>query len=51
MTAVDTFAKEAKIQFIKGERSFDDWDKYLEEIHSIGDIEKALDIYNSKLDD
>ena len=49
MTAVDTFAKEAMVQFIKGERSFADWDKYLAEINAVGDINKALDIYNSKL--
>lgn len=49
MTAVETFVKEAKVQFINGERSFDDWDKYLEEINSMGDIDQAMELYNSKL--
>lgn len=47
MTAVDTYAKEARIKFIKGERSFDEWDKYIEEINKIGNIEESLDIYNA----
>lgn len=50
MTPVETYAKEQKIKFIKGERSFDDWDNYIAEINKMGDIEAALEIYNSKLD-
>ena len=50
MTPVETYAKEQKIKFIKGERSFDDWDNYITEINKMGDIEAALEIYNSKLD-
>lgn len=49
MTPVETYAKEQKVKFIKGERSFDEWDKYIEEINKMGDIEAAMDIYNSKL--
>lgn len=49
MTAVETYVKEQKIKFIKGERSFDEWDKYIQEVNKIGDIQGALDIYNSKL--
>lgn len=49
MTAVDTFAKEELVKFIKGARSFDEWNKYLEQINAVGNIQKALDIYNSKL--
>ena len=47
---LETYAKEQKIKFIKGERSFDDWDNYITEINKMGDIEAALEIYNSKLD-
>lgn len=49
MTAVNTFAKEEMVKFIMGKRSFDEWDDYLKKINAIGDINKALDIYNSKL--
>ena len=49
MTPVETYAKEQKVKFIKGERSFDEWDKYIEELNKMGDIEAAMEIYNSKL--
>ncbi|MCI7595568.1 MAG: extracellular solute-binding protein [Lachnospiraceae bacterium] len=50
MTPVETYAKEQKTKFIKGERSFDEWDQYLEEINKMGDIQAAMELYNSKLD-
>ena len=49
MTPVETYAKEQKVKFIKGERSFDEWNKYIEELNNMGDINAALEIYNSKL--
>ena len=49
MTPVETYAKEQKVKFIKGDRSFDEWDSYIEEINKMGDIQAAMDIYNSKL--
>lgn len=49
MTPVETYAKEQKVKFIKGERSFDEWDKYIEELNKMGDIAAAMEIYNSKL--
>lgn len=50
MTPVETYAKEQKVKFIKGERSFDEWNQYIEEINKMGDIEAAMEFYNSKLD-
>ena len=49
MTPVETFAKEQKVKFIKGERSFDEWDQYLEELNAMGDIQAAMDLYNSNI--
>lgn len=49
MAPVETFAMEQEAKFVKGDRSFDDWAKYIEELNKMGDIQKALDLYNSKL--
>lgn len=49
MTAVKTFTDEQRVKFIKGERSFDEWDKYLEEIKKMGDVDAAMAIYNAKI--
>ena len=49
MTPVETYAKEQKVKFIKGERSFDEWDQYIEEINKMGDIQAALKILNDKV--
>ncbi len=49
MTAVHTFCEEQKVKFIKGERSFDEWDSYLEEAHKMGDIAAAMEFMNSKI--
>lgn len=49
MTAVDTYVDEQRAKFITGERSMDEWDAFIEELQDIGDIQKALDIKNSKL--
>lgn len=49
MTPIDTYAKEQAVKFITGARSFDDWDKYVSELKAMGDIQKAMDIYNTKI--
>lgn len=49
MTPVETFAKEQKVKFIKGTRSFDEWDKYIQELNKMGDINEAMELYNSKI--
>lgn len=47
MTPVKTFAKEQKAKFIKGDRSFDEWDAYIGELNAMGDIQRAMDIHNA----
>lgn len=49
MTAVITYAEEQTAKFISGARSLDEWDAFIEELQDMGDIQKALDIKNSKL--
>ena len=49
MTAVTTYAEEQTAKFISGARSLDEWDAFIEELQDMGDIQKALDIKNSKL--
>lgn len=49
MTAVDTYVDEQRAKFITGERSMDEWDAFIEELQGMGDIQRALDIRNSKL--
>jgi putative aldouronate transport system substrate-binding protein len=49
MTPIDTYAKEQMAAFISGGRSFDEWDQYIEELAAMGDIQKALDIYQSHI--
>ncbi|CEM62956.1 conserved exported hypothetical protein [Treponema phagedenis] len=49
MTPVSTFAREQKALFIKGDQPFSQWDNYLKKLNSMGDIEKAMNLYNSKL--
>lgn len=49
MSPIDTYVKEQRVKFIKGERSFDEWDKYVKEVKKMGDIDAAMDIRNSKI--
>lgn len=49
ITAVDTYVDEQRAKFITGDRSMDEWDAFIEEVQGMGDIQKALDIKNSKL--
>lgn len=48
-TALDTFANEERIKFIRGERSLSEWDVYLTELNNFGDIEQLLRLFNDKL--
>ena len=47
MTPVDTYAKAQVASFILGKRPISEWDKFLDEVKKMGDIQKALDIYTS----
>ena len=49
MTAVDTYADEQTSKFITGARPMEEWDAFIEELQGMGDIQKALDLKNSKL--
>ncbi len=49
MTPINTYAAEQMAAFISGNRSFDEWNSYVKEIQDMGDIQKAMDIYNSKI--
>lgn len=49
MTPIDTYAKEQAARFITGSRPLAEWDKYVEELKAMGDIQKAMDIYNGKI--
>ncbi len=50
LNPVRTFVEESVYKFVKGDRSFDTWDSFVEEVNSYGDIQWILDLYNSKLD-
>lgn len=49
MTPINTYASEQMAAFIIGSLSFDKWDAYVKELNAMGDIKKAMDIYNSKI--
>lgn len=51
MTPVLTYAREQVALFILGMRPMSDWDKFITELNTMGDIQKAMDIYNSALID
>jgi len=47
MTPIETYAKSQIALFILGNRPMSEWDKFVEELKAMGDIQKALDIYNA----
>ncbi len=49
LNPVRTFIEESVYEFVKGDRSFDEWDAFVEEVNSYGDIDWILELYNSKL--
>lgn len=46
MGPVYTYRDEMLSKFIKGEESFDNWDKYIENLKQMGDIDTVLKMYN-----
>lgn len=48
MTSINTYVSEMVTKFIIGEKSFDEWDKYKEEIKKMGDYESVLKLMNEK---
>lgn len=48
LAPIETYIDESIYKFIMGSMSFDDWDEFIANIESYGDIQTVLDIYNSK---
>lgn len=48
MNAIQTYRDEMQSKFIKGNESFDNWDKFTSQLKSMG-VEKVLRIYNDAL--
>ena len=48
-TDINTLVQENTIQYITGQKSLDDWDLYVETIHSYG-LDKVLAVYQSAYD-
>ena len=49
MTPINTYASEQATKFIKGQRPFSEWNKFIGELNAMGDIQKAMDIYNKHI--
>ncbi|PNT92653.1 extracellular solute-binding protein [Clostridium thermosuccinogenes] len=49
-TALDTYRDEMQTKFISGEESFANWDKFINGLKSMGDIDRLLEIYNAAAD-
>lgn len=47
MTPIETYAKSQVALFILGKRPMSEWDTFVDELKAMGDIQKALDIYNA----
>lgn len=48
MTPIETYVSEMVTKFIIGEKSFDEWDKYKEDIKKMGDYEAIVKMMNEK---
>jgi putative aldouronate transport system substrate-binding protein len=47
MTYVDTMIGENEQKFVLGQRPLSEWDTYIDEVKSAGDIERVLEIYSN----
>jgi putative aldouronate transport system substrate-binding protein len=47
MTAINTKIDENEALFILGKRDISEWDDYIEEVKALGDLNRAVEIYNS----
>lgn len=50
MTAVYTYRDEMQSKFVKGEESFDNWQRFIDGLYKMGDIDKVVEIYNTAAD-
>ncbi|MFD2114904.1 extracellular solute-binding protein [Paenibacillus yanchengensis] len=48
MTAVKTYLEEGLFSFVLGQRSFDEWDKFQEELKAVGDYQAIVDMMNEE---
>lgn len=48
MSPIQTFVEESRTKFILGDTSFAEWDEFLAQIERIGDVQKVVDLLNSK---
>ncbi|MGN7360527.1 extracellular solute-binding protein [Paenibacillus sp. SAF-054] len=49
MTPIDTYVSEMVTKFIIGEKSFDEWDSFKNEITKLGDYESVVKLMNEKV--
>lgn len=47
LNPVKTLVTEEQAKFVSGKTNFADWDKFLQKVNKMGDINKVLDIYNT----
>ena len=48
LTPVNTYLSESINKFIMGDMSFDQWDEFITNLKSLGDIDYVVSLYNSK---
>lgn len=48
LTPIETYLDESYLKFIMGDMKFEEWDSFITNIESYGNIQTVLDIYNSK---
>ena len=46
-TPMSTYLSEERIKFITGERPMDEWDAFVEEYKSMGNVEEVLSVYDN----
>ncbi|MBD2872066.1 extracellular solute-binding protein [Paenibacillus arenilitoris] len=46
MNPVKTFVTEEQAKFVSGKANFNEWQKFIDQLHKMGDIDKVLQIYN-----
>ena len=47
ITPINTYVSESVAQFIDGTRSLDEWDEFVQEALTMGDIQAVLDYYEA----
>lgn len=47
INSANTVIEQNEQKFVLGQRSFDEWDAYIEEVLAVADLQAAVDIYNN----